>query len=204
MMIDYNNLNPALSNQSLYTTQPTRTFSEIFPTPEQFETEYKTSGVYDEENAISKVRFLYYLLCSRYANSNPASLDENMFKYQVFSTIFMYGPAWEVKLKAQSELRKLIESEELFDGSVNINNHAYNPGTPTTIDAFDPLKKINDQSASKWKKSKLEAFATFTELVKADVSKEFLDKFSHLFLKIPFTNTPRYITTPEEQEILGL
>lgn len=184
----------------------TRTFSEIFPDAETFLQTYLESGLAIEESRVSDKNMivLYYLMLSRWANSHPkAANDENRFIMSIFSTVFMYGPAWETKLYTQKKIRDLLESDELFDGSININNHAFNPSTTPSTDEFSPLNYINDQTANKWKKSKLEGYGMLMEVMKNDITKEFLDKFDKLFRNMlnPDGNL-YYTTTPEEQEIL--
>lgn len=183
-----------------------RTFSDIFPDVSTFREDYTTSGLYDPDNAIEKINILYYLLYSYYGNSVIASYDENRFRYNLFSIIFQYGPAWEMKLKAQKKLRDLVENEEeLIAGSKSISNHSYNPSTDPSMDAFTPLTTINDQNANKWVKSKLEGYASLMEVIKNDVSEEFLARFKKLFLVIVEPNDPLwYDTTPEEEEILDI
>ena len=164
------------------------------------------SGIYeDEDNRIEKINVLFYLLYSYYGNSVIASYDENRFKYNLFSIIYQYGPSWEAKLKAQKRIRDLLDSEELFTGTVSINNHSLNPSTPPSMDAFEPLATVNNQSAQKWKKSKLEGYAGLMAVLRNDVSAEFLERFRKLFLVIVQPNMPLwYNTTPEEQEILDI
>lgn len=203
-IIDYNSANPFLPNQGIGGNFYNRTFSDVFPDADAFESAYLTSGLYDPDNAVSKISLVYYLLYSYYGNSVIASYDENRFQYNVFTIMFMYGPSWETKLKAQSKIRELLDKEEdLLAGSISVHNHSFNPSTEPANDAFDALTTINDQNASKWKKSKLEGYASLMAVLKNDVSAEFIDKFKHLFLTIVEPNAPLwYDTTPEEQEIL--
>lgn len=205
-IIPYNETNPALPNQSLFGNYENRTFSQIFESAEDFTKEYQASGIYeDADNRIEKINVLFYLLYSYYGNSVIASYDENRFKYNLFSIIYQYGPSWEAKLKAQKRIRDLLDSEELFTGTVSINNHSLNPSTPPSMDAFEPLATVNNQSAQKWKKSKLEGYAGLMAVLRNDVSAEFLERFRKLFLVIVQPNTPLwYNTTPEEQEILDI
>ena len=205
-IIPYNETNPALPNQSLFGNYENRTFSQIFESAEDFTKEYMASGIYeDADNRIEKINVLFYLLYSYYGNSVIASYDENRFKYNLFSIIYQYGPSWEAKLKAQKKIRDLLDSEELFTGTVSINNHSLNPSSPPSMDAFEPLATVNNQSAQKWKKSKLEGYAGLMAVLRNDVSAEFLERFRKLFLVIVQPNMPLwYNTTPEEQEILDI
>lgn len=184
-----------------------RTFSEIFPDAETFAQKYEDSGLKVEVSRISDdlIPVLYYLMISRWANSHPKSSDENRFIMSLFGVVMMYGPSWEARLKVQKEFRDLIGTDELFTGSTSINNHALNPGGAPTMDSFNPLNKINDQTANRRIKPKLEAYSGLMAMIKTDVSDQFLDKFDHLFRNMlePDGNL-YYTTTPEEQEILDI
>lgn len=184
-----------------------RTFSEIFPDAETFADYYDMSGLKVEVSRISDemVPVLYYLMLSRWANSHPKSSDEGRFIMSLFGIVMMYGPSWEARLKVQKEFRDLIGTDELFNGATSINNHALNPGGAPTMDAFDPLNKINDQTANRRIKPKLEAYSGLMAMIKTDVSDQFLDKFDGLFRNMlePDGNL-YYTTTPEEQEILDI
>lgn len=205
MIYDYEHLNTALPDQNPFGNYPNPTFSDVFDSAELFKAEYEASGVYDPDNTISKIDLLFYLLYSRYGNSVIASYDVNRFKYSVFSTIFMYGPSWETKLKLQKEIRDLADSDELFEGATMINNHSYNPSTLPATDKFEALSTINDQTANRRKKPKIEGYASILGLLKNDITSEFLDRFKPLFLTIVEPHSPLwYETTPEEQEILDI
>lgn len=195
----------ALPNQSPFGNFDNPTFADVFPSAADFTDDYRTSGLYDPDNTITKIDILYYLLYSRYGNSVIASYDENRFRYNLYSIIFMYGPAWEARLRIQKEFRDLIGTDELFTGSTQIANHSYNPSTDPAADAFNPLSTINDQTANRRVKPKIEAYSNLMSVLKSDVSAEFVDKFKHLFLTIVEPNKPLwYATTPEEQETLAL
>jgi len=184
-----------------------RIFSEIFESAAEFVEEYHDSGLTIASSTVSDdyMTVLYYLLMARFRNSVPKTNDENRFKADLFAVVFMYGPSWETKLKAQKNIRDLLESNELFDGTVAINNHSFNPSAAPSIDAFDALTTINDQTANKWRKSKLEGYAALMAVIKNDVSDLFLDKFDKLFRNFlePDGNLT-YATTPEEQETLDI
>ena len=117
----------------LFKTHVTRSFANIFPSVEDFLTEYKAVSIpiiITDPNA----QTLYYLLYSKYGNSHIANSDENQFKYKLWSTIFMYGPTWEKRLEIQNKLRSLTE-EDLLQGAIQIYNHSFDPGTaPSTLD----------------------------------------------------------------------
>lgn len=171
--------NPACGYGGVYNN---RFFSDIFPTVDLFLQSYLDSGLAVESNKISDeyTKVLYWLLMARYRNEVPASSDENRFKADLFGIMFEYGPTWETRIKAQSKIRDLLTSDELFDSSTAIFNTSLNPSTKPT-EAFEPLKTINQQNANKWKKNKLEGYAALMDVMKTDVSEQFLDKFDRLF-----------------------
>ena len=87
--------NLKMFNNSYYGNFRNRKFTDIFGKVEDFSAEYKASPLYVTNNKISdaSISVLYYLLYSNYGNSTIASDDENQFKFQLFTTIFEYGPA---------------------------------------------------------------------------------------------------------------
>ena len=134
---------------------------------------------------------LYYLLYAKYGNSSIASYDQNQFKYKVFMTIFEYAPAWKQRLKIQEKLFNLDpDSEDVTKSSIKINNHAENPDTEPSTDAFDPLPGINSQSASTLKRGKLEGYSMLNELLETDVTEEFLGRFKKFFIKFVAPSSP--------------
>lgn len=176
---------------NIYGSFQNRTFADIFPDEETFVSEYTGSKLYVEGQTVTKPDVLYYLLYAKYGNSTISSYDETQFKYKLFSLIFSYGPSWEAKLKAQGELRKLLDDpDKLREGSLAVYNHSYNPSTGPSMEEFEPLKTVNDQNATKHKKSLLEAYAVVMEVLKADVTEAFIGKFKKLFLVIVEPNGP--------------
>jgi hypothetical protein len=172
---------------SLYGNFRTRTFCEIFPDLETFKEEYEATPLVSIEN----VDQLYFLLYARYGNSNIASSDENQFKYKLWSTIFMYGPTWEKRLDVQQKLRALND-DELIAGGNAVHNTALNPGTQPTS---SELPYINQQNTTKYKKSKLEGYATLLTLLETDVTEDFINKFKKLFLTVVNPELPLWYIT---------
>ena len=180
-------------NKSLYGNYRQVKFTDVWQTAESFVSDYKNNGI---ETTISDktATTLYYLLYSRYGNSVLASSDTNRFKYDVWSTIFSYGPTWEKRLEIQNKLRNLTD-DELFTGATQIYNHAYNPGTAPSTSTLDELTAINEQNTSKNKKGKMDAYAMLIALLETDVTESFLDKFKKLFLKVVQPELPLWYTT---------
>lgn len=183
---------------SLYGNYRTRTFSEVWPDFNSFQSYY-------DENFLPKkiteqsLQTLYFLLYSRYGNSSIANSDENQFKASVLATIFMYGPTWEKRLEIQDKIRALSENDILAGGSA-IYNSAMNPETLPSTQTTEELNFINQQNTTKYKKSKLEGYAMLTDLLQTDVTKEFLDKFKKLFITVVQPQEPLWYVTEGDDE----
>lgn len=177
-----------LGEETYYGSYRTRRFQEVFPSANDFIEFLKECDV-PLTIKIDSARTLYALLYARYGNSHVAYSDENQFTYGVASTVFMYGPTWEKRLEIQKELRSL-SVEELQKGTKDIFNTALNPGTVPTTATLEELPGINSQNTTNRKKSKAEAYAMLMSLLETDVSKDFIDKFARLFIKIAAPDRP--------------
>lgn len=202
-----------MNNNSLYGNYRTRTFADIF-SPEPGETEKDSYDVFKEyydnigipkmireeqvgEN-INSLKTLFYLLYANYGNSSIASQNEDQFIYKLFSIIFMYGSSWEKRLEIQIKLKNLTD-EQLVQGSKIIVNHAYNPGTEPSVGSLEELQAINEQNSSNNKRSLLDAYTYLWEAIKTDVTKEFIDRFQNLFLKVVIPQDPLWYISEEEE-----
>lgn len=184
-------------NGSVYGNYRTRSFSEIFPNEETFLEEYLDAGIPAEMKEES-AKTVFYLLYARYGNSHIGSSDETQFKYQVFSIMFSHGPTWERQLEIQKQLRTM-SLDELQVGSKVVNNRAYNPGTAPSTDTLDEILEINEQTASKQKRSKVDALSLLYSLLQNDITTRFIDRFKVLFLKIVEPQEPLWYVTEGEE-----
>lgn len=185
---------------SLYGNYRTRKFNEIYENYNAFEQDFQLySGVgFDPQfKNTTSTSLVFYLLSARYGNSSIRNSDENQFKLKLFSTIFQYGPTWEKRLDIQKELRGLSE-DELLTGTKQINNHSYNPSTEPSTDTLDELTTINEQTSTKYKKSKMDAYANLMALLEKDVTEEFIGKFKKLFITIVEPQLPLWYLTEVE------
>lgn len=182
-----------MRNNSLYGNYRQVKFTDVWENVNSFITDYRNNGI---KTTISQqsAQTLYYLLYSRFGNSTIASSDTNRFKYDVWGTIFSYGPTWEKRLEIQEKLRGLSD-DELFTGATQIFNHAYNPGTAPSTNTLDELTAINEQNTNKNKKDKLNAYAMLMSLLEIDVTQQFLDKFKKLFLTVVQPELPLWYAT---------
>ena len=182
-----------------YQVYRTNTFQEIWESAEKFVEEYNANGIkttISNENCTT----LYYLLYAKYGNNPIASSDENRFKYAVWATIFKYGPTWEKRLEIQDKLRALSE-EDLLRSGRSIFNHAYNPSTEPSTSSIEELPGINEQNTNLYVKSKIDAYGSLMELLRTDVTEQFLGEFKKLFKICLVENPLLYVTELKEGEI---
>lgn len=172
-----------------------KTFNEIFTTSDVFinglPTAYKTYMQDSDGNLIVPMDILYLLLRSKYGENQIASSSEDMFKNRVYAIIFQYAPTWAKKLDIQDKIRKLTEND-IISGAKQINSHAFNPST-VIEDGPNPdsgeIESVNEQTKTKYVKSKLEGYSNLWVLLNRDVTEEFLAKFSKLFKQVIYVPT---------------
>jgi hypothetical protein len=111
----------------------------------------------------------------------------------------MYGPAWQKRLDIQKKLMELSD-DEIIKGATAIYNSALNPSQAPTTQTLEELNYINSQNTTKYKKSKLEAYAILNELIKTDVTEAFIGKFKKLFITILEPQKPLWYVTEGEQD----
>lgn len=184
-------------NDLMFGNFRTRKFCDIWPSANQFMNDFKDSKItvdLSDEN----INNIYYLLYSRYGNSTLANFDENQFKYGVWSIIFEYGPTWQKRLELQKAIRNLTE-KELLEGNKTIQNHAFNPSSEPTTATLEEINYINDQQTTNFKRSKLSAYQMQWSMLETNVTKQFLDKFRDLFLRIVQPYSPLYYITDLNQ-----
>lgn len=187
---------------NLYGNYRTRSFNDIYGKIDDFTTDfemYKSLGLDPHLIKQESINTIFYLLCAKYGNSHIANSDENQFKLKLFGTIFQFSPYWEKKLDIQATLRGLTEAQ-LLEGSKQINNHSFNPSTPPSTNTIDELETINEQTATKFRKSRLDAYGMLSDLLERDATEEFINKFKKLFLVIVEPEYPLWYITNNEEE----
>lgn len=188
---------------SLFGTNVTPYFVEVWGDAESFYSDYSDCGIPDLINDKETVQTIFYLLYARYGNNAIAATDTNRWKYMLFSLIYQYGPTWAKKMDIQAQLRQLDlddPSSPLFAGSRNINNHSYNPNTAPSTASLEELPTINEQHTTGVKRGYIDAAAALMTLLDTDLTGEFLEKFRKLFVSIVAPQAPLYYTsTPREE-----
>lgn len=145
------------------------------------------------------VSIVFYLLYGRYGNNPIANNDVNQWKFKIFSVIFQYGPTWQKRLDIQGKLRSLTESDILL-GPKAVYNNALNPGTTPSTGSLDELTYINSQNTTNYKKSKMDAYMQLWDLLKTDVTEEFLNKFGKCFKQFVAPERPLIYVSEEDEE----
>lgn len=175
----------------------TRLFTDIYSDVSNFLIDYHDNGI-PASITDDSASTLFYLLYAKYGNNPIANGDEYQFKLKVFSIIFTSGPTWERRLDIQEKLRTLSDSDLLL-GAKAIYNNAVNPGDAPGTQTLDELTYINAQNTTNYKKSKMEAYAQLLDLLDADVTTEFINKFKVCFKT--FVSNERPLIYVEDEEI---
>lgn len=173
-------------------------FTDIWDNVTDFKDDYTDNGI-PVTISLASATTLYYLLYARYGNNPIANRDVTQFKYKMFSVIFQYGPTWEKELDIQSKLRGLTD-EEIRLGSKAIYNQALNPQTEPSTATLEELTYINQQNTTNYKKSPLEGYAILMDLLKKDVTEEFLKRFNICFKKFVSSERPLIYVTEDEDD----
>ena len=138
------------------------------------------------------------MLVGRFADSTVKPYNTfGAFKVRFMSRVWQYAPTWKKELDIQNKLRglSLEDGSELFVGGSAIYNTAMNPGTQPSTNDTEELNFINSQNVTKYKKSKIEGLALLTDLLKNDVTEQFLRRFDDFFKTIIYSGRElTYIT----------
>lgn len=182
-------------NGSLYGRNRQLTFGEVYTSVDLFLNDYNNLGL-PQTITSANATTLYYLLYGEFANSTIASSDINRFKYRLFSLIFQHGGTWEKKLEIQRKLRSLSD-EDILIGSRQIYNAAFNPSSAPGTETTDELPYINNQNVTHNRKGKLEGYSLWYDLLREDVTQNFLNKFKKLFKTFVEPEEPLIYITEE-------
>lgn len=186
----------------------TMKFTDIYDDVETFVDDYKNIGIPYQYTVgtttyqtvtDTNIQALYYLLYARYGNNPLANRDINQFKYKIFSIIYQYGPGWQKELEIQRKLYNLSE-DDIRAGSKAIYNQALNPQTEPSTGALTELEYINQQNTTNYKKSPLEGYSLLLDLLKKDVTEEFIKRFSKCFKTFVSPERPIIYVTEEEED----
>jgi len=125
----------------------------------------------------------YAALVGRYAESTIRYSNRTQFK---LAFLTLYKEAQErlrAKLRINTTLRNLEESEAL-GGTEVVTNAATNPDTSPDTDDYQPLPYVNSQTRQKENLSKVTGLYNWKHSVGGQAYNEFLDTFTKLFTVI--------------------
>jgi len=179
----------------------TKTFSQIFPSFESFKSCFDNDFGGYAKDCISadSLKTLFWLLYSRYGENPIVNPTEDLFKSKIVANTFQKGPTWERKLNLQGDLRDLTE-DELLRGARTIFNKAKNDESDPSTDSEEIIGFIDQQDVSSMKRSKLDAYSFLQDVLKTDVTEEFLSSYAKLFSRfVSPTNTRIYVNDIEEE-----
>lgn len=171
------------------------TFSDLYSTQEEFVNQYKAVGFpqqYEGGTYITDddLKLIWLLLIGRFADSVIKPYNTyGAFHVRFMSRVWQYSPAWKKNLDIQNKLRSLSleDGSEIYKGSSAIYNAAMNPNTQPGTDTDNELNFINSQNVTKHKKSKLEGLAILSDMLKNDVTEQFLRRFDDFFKTIIYS-----------------
>ena len=123
---------------------------------------------------------LYYLLWARYASSHIRSDYPQQWKMKIMMTVFEYGPTWSKRLEIQEKVRNMSD-DEIQKGTIMTYNSAMNPDGAPTTGTWDTLQGINSQNKNLYQRGKLDSYAYIDQILKTDVTREFVEKFKKFF-----------------------
>ena len=169
------------------------TFSQLWENASDFIDTYNETTLPKEPYVDDEtLTLIWLLLAGRFADSTIKPYNTyGAFKLRFMSKVWQYAPTWKKELDIQNKLRELdLDSGELYLGSTAIYNTAINPGTEPNTNTTNELNFINSQNVTKYKKSKVEGLAILTDLLKSDVTEQFLRRFNEFFKTIIYSGNP--------------
>ena len=179
----------------------TKTFSQVFPDFETFKNCFDNDfGSYAKDCISSdSLETLFWLLYAKYCNNPIVNYSINQFKAKLVANTFQKGPTWERRLSNQAAIRNLTDSD-LLTGARTIFNRALHPETEPGTDTDTELTYINSQDVSKQRRSKLDAYSYLHDILKTDITEDFLRSYAKLFSKF-VSPTVEFIYENDEVEI---
>ena len=171
------------------------TFSDLWSTEEEFVNSYKEVGfpqTFEGGNYVTDedLKLIWLLLLGRFADSTIKPFNTyGAFHVRFMSRVWQHAPAWKKNLEIQNKLTSLSleDGSDIYKGGSAIYNTAMNPSTQPGTGTDQELNFINNQNVTKHKKSKLEGLAMLSDLLKNDVTEQFLKRFDDFFKTIIYT-----------------
>lgn len=180
----------------------TKTFSDVYPDFATFKKDFDEEFGQYAKDCISatSLKYLFYMLYSRYTNNPIVNYSEIQFRSKLVNITFQKGPTWERKFALQKTLRELSDDDLLTGARTIFNRAEHDASEPSTL-STEETPYINYQDVSKQRRSKLDAYSYLQDVLKTDVSEEFIKSYKVLFSKfVSPTITRIYVNDIEEEE----
>lgn len=185
-----------------YGSYRTRTFADIFPSSDAFTealAETPFAAIAADFTGKTSLEVVFALLYARFGNSHISFSDENQFRYNIFSTLYSYGPTWAKRAEVQETLRTL-DATAVREGGFAIYNSAMNPNTEPSTQTLTELPFINNQNTTRHRKGLIDGYALLISLLDDDITKDFTDKFKKFFIQVIAPDRPLlYATYPTNE-----
>lgn len=167
-----------------------KTFSEVYADSSALQSDFEAKGFNDLGFPSDYPWAVFYaLIYGRHGHATVISPDEKLdaWQYRFCSIIWQFGPYWLKEVSIQQSLRDLSE-EDLLKGSLMVSSNALNPAEKpsATFEALDvpKVETIQQQATSQSRRSKMDAYATLSALLRTDVTENYLRRFDALFKNI--------------------
>lgn len=167
-------------------TATTITFSEAWPTVNDFKSEYRNSGLNSSLITDANLIKLYYLLYAQFGSSYFIGNNLDQAVYKLYSIIYNKGLIWSKSIDVLTTMLNLTEEDILKNREV-INNMADNPGENimTTGDNYF-LNFVRSQNVNIAKDNKATAYLNYLTLLN-DFTTDFVNEFKKCFTFVLMT-----------------
>lgn len=126
----------------------------------------------------------YYLLMSRYNESTFKLTDKDAIARRIGAILASYGAVWAKNKEINQTVRNMSESD-IIEGQTSVSNNASNPSIEPSTQTLDELTYIDNQMVNKTKRSKLNAYEHFKDMIDSEKDEWLIEKFKILFIKFP-------------------
>lgn len=169
-------------------------FCEYYNTFDAFKAKYDELPTTLKVITEAQLKVIYYLLMGQYGNSSFANLSIELSNQRVFNTIYQYAPIYLKKRQITDAILALqLDSDDVLGGTTAIYNSAANDGSLPTTQTTSEIGYVDSQNVTKYKRTKLEGYSNYYELLNNDATKDFLSKFKSLFAKYIFPGLYTYV-----------
>lgn len=167
-----------------------KTLIEVYPTSSELEEDFEGRGLKALGFPDSFPWAVFHtLIKGRHANAEIISPDDKLdaWKDRFCSIVWQFGPSWVKQVDIQKTLREMSEAD-LMKGSLLVSSNALNPAQKPSADFegtdIPKVDTINQQATSQSRRSKMDAYASLSALLRTDVTEGFLRRFDSLFRNI--------------------